>query len=468
MKNLRTLSTRAAIIRGNLAVNHPTSVRAHLAALANHLARRRNALLDAWRLAIDVDPELNSAAKSTRSQFVDHIPDVLDAFEDRLRADGPLQKLEARNDERESAAEHGTHRWQQGYQLTETMREWGHLHLCLLAELERYCKQHLSVDSDVPAIARRELARLASEGVCASAARYAQLQQSEAASRLYDLESAIGELKALEMERAESLRQAAHDLRGSAHVIASASAVLNREGLPDIKRNQVSAALSAASTSLNKLLSDLLDQARLEAGQEQRNVKPFDAARLIKDFCESTRPLTADRNLFLKCEGPPELLVEGDAIKVQRILQNLVLNALKVTQSGGILITWDPGEQGSDAKQWALCVQDTGPGFRSPATPIRRVLRDATDAARDIEEHSNSAVDDAASRSADPAPTLTSQSPPSPGGRFPPGEGIGLSIVKRLCELLDASIEVQSAIGQGTTFRVVFPRNYPESGIVRD
>jgi signal transduction histidine kinase len=42
----------------------------------------------------------------------------------------------------------------------------------------------------------------------------------------------------------------------------------------------------------------------------------------------------------------------------------------------------------------------------------------------------------------------------------PSGEGIGLSIVKRLCELLDASIEIQSADGQGTTFRVIFPRRY--------
>src|SRR5262245_30248606 len=175
-------------------------MRAQLAALASHLARRRDAILDAWRVAIDLDPELNTAAKSTRSQFVDHIPDVLDAFEHRLRAQDPEEKADARTDQRESAAEHGMNRWQQGYQLTETMREWGHLHLCLLAELERYCKQHLGAESEVPAVARRELARLASDGVCASAARYAQLQQSEAASRLYDLESALGELKALEMD----------------------------------------------------------------------------------------------------------------------------------------------------------------------------------------------------------------------------------------------------------------------------
>lgn len=431
---------------------------AQLAALAEYFARRRDAILAAWRLAIDLDSELNTGAKSTRSQFVDHIPDVLDAFEDRLRAQDPKDKAEARADQKEWAAEHGMQRWQQGYHLTETMREWGHLHLCLLAELERYCRQHLGIESEAPAIARRELARLASDGVCASAARYAQLQQSEAASRLYDLESALGELKALEMERAESWRQAAHDLRGNAHVIASASAVLNRDGVSDAKRVQISTALSAASTSLNRLLSDLLDQARLEAGHERRKPQDFDAAKLIKEFCETARTLAADRNLFLKCEGPAELIVEGDATKVQRILQNLLFNALKVTQSGGIRVTWEAGETAADANQWALCIQDTGPGFRSAATPLKRELKEATEAAQDAEHHD---ARDPASLASDPAPTLASESE-SRDQRLPRGEGIGLSIVKRLCELLDASIELQSASGQGTTFRVIFPRRYSD------
>jgi signal transduction histidine kinase len=440
-------------------VNQSDGPLAQLTALADHFAQRRDAILAAWRLAIDLDPELSTAAKSTRSQFVDHIPDVLDAFENRLRAQRPEHKADARDDQKQWAAEHGMQRWQQGYQLTETMREWGHLHLCLLTELERYCKQHLRIESEAAAIARQELARLASEGVCASAARYAQLHQTEAASRLYDLESALGELKALEMERAESWRQAAHDLRGNAHVIASASAVLNRQGVSEAKRAQISTALSMASTSLNKLLSDLLDQARLEAGHERRNLKEFDAARLIKEFCETARTLAADRNLFMKCEGPAELVVEGDAAKVLRILQNLVFNALKVTQSGGIRVTWEPGATPADANQWALCVQDTGPGFESAATPLEKVLKEATEAAQDVELHADTG--DSVSLASDPPPTLASESELGEQ-RLPRGEGIGLSIVKRLCELLDASMELQSASGQGTTFRVIFPRRYGE------
>jgi signal transduction histidine kinase len=143
-----------------------------------------------------------------------------------------------------------------------------------------------------------------------------------------------------------------------------------------------------------------------------------------------------------------------------RILQNLVLNALKVTQSGGVRVTWEAGEEAADSNQWALCVQDTGPGFKSAATPIKTMLKDATEAARDAEESAD--AEEPALLTADPAPTLTSESS-ARGQRVPRGEGIGLSIVKRLCELLDASIELQSSPGQGTTFRVVFPRAYPQA-----
>jgi signal transduction histidine kinase len=440
---------------GNL-VGNPIRTRAQLRALADHLARRRDALLEAWRLATDLDPEVSSAANSSHSQFVDHIPAVLDAFESRLRVQDPEEKAEARAEQREWAAEHGTHRWQQGYRLSETMREWGHLHMCLLAELERYGVQHSELESEVLQIARRELVRLANDGVCASAARYAELQQSEAASRLYDLETALETLRSIEFERAESWRQAAHDLRGSAHVIANASAVLNRENLPDAKRRQMSQTLTAAATGLNALLSDLLDHARLEAGHERRNIRDFDVATSIKEFCETARPIAAERNLFLKCEGPATLSVQGDEIKVQRILQNLVFNALKATQSGGVRVTWEASES-AQANQWALCIQDTGPGFSEDELPIRQELKDATVRVQEAEGERVNRSDE--SLQASPPETLTSRSANQPRSKV--GEGIGLSIVKRLCELLDASIELQSAKGQGTTFRVIFPVRYP-------
>jgi signal transduction histidine kinase len=441
-------------------MNHTQQNIDGLKALAAYLAQRREAVLSAWRHAVDLDPGLTTASTITRAQFIDHIPAVLDAFEHRLSAQDPADRAQAREEQKESAAEHGLHRWQQGYNQPETMCEWGHLHLCLLHELESYAALQAGLEPSVMQVARRELVRLCSDGVCASAARYAHLQQSEAASRVRDLEAALGQLRRLELERAEAWRGAAHDLRGSAHVIANASAVLNRDGVPDQKRTQFSEVLRIGVESLNKLLTDLMDQARLEAGHELRHVTQFDVASLLNEFCDGARPLAGQRNLFLKAEGPSTLMVEGDSAKIQRIVQNFVLNALHVTQHGGIKVTWAAGDN-ERRPQWALCVQDTGPGFGGgSATPLERVLKRATAEAHEVEERNLSPTQ--TSLQTETAPTLASRSSPLAGG-LPAGEGIGLSIVKRLCELLDASLELETSEGEGTTFRVIFPRRYGEA-----
>jgi signal transduction histidine kinase len=200
-----------------------------------------------------------------------------------------------------------------------------------------------------------------------------------------------------------------------------------------------------------------MDQARLEAGHERRQITHFDVSYLLKEFCDTTRPLAAEKGLFLVAKGAVPLMVDGDPAKIQRIVQNLVLNALKVTERGGIKVTWEAGED-ERRPQWMLCVQDTGPGFkRGSATPLERVLKRATDEAHEVEQRNVAPSE--ASPNADSAPTLASQTTTS-RIQVPAGEGIGLSIVKRLCEMLDASLELESSEGEGTTFRIVFPRGY--------
>ena len=431
--------------------------------LADHLQGARARILQCWQDAVAQDAQLTTASTISRTQFNDHIPQLLEAFEHRLRANNLSEKLEAREEQRESASEHGLHRWQQGYGQRETMREWGHLHLCVLAELERFSRERPLLDAAVMPAARTALVQLCADGVCESAARYARLQQAEAASRVRDLERGLEDLKELERERAEVWREAAHDLRGTVHVINSASNLLTRETVPDPARTHLSQALRRNVASLQELLGDLMDLARLEAGQEQRKIAPFDAAQLLKEFCDSTQNVAIERNLFLKAEGPATLPVQGDAIKVRRIVQNLVLNALKVTKRGGILVTWEKHEI-PGTKQWILCVQDTGPGFdRAHVAPLARVIKQATAIAHDIEVTAALAGDGAVS--ADPAPTLASRSAPT-SSSIPAGEGIGLSIVKRLCELLDASIELQTAADSGSTFRVLLPYHYDDAARV--
>jgi signal transduction histidine kinase len=436
------------------------SAREQIDAVAAHLAARREALLQRWREAADGDPELTSASALSRAQFFDHIPEVLDAFERTLRARYREERAEAAEDQREGAAGHGMHRWQQGYRQREAMREWRHLHLCLVDELEAFSVAHPETVTEAMAAARRALAQLCSDGVCESADQYQLLQRSEAAGRVRDLMQALDALETLEARRAESVRRAALDLRGSLDAVEYATVALDGQTADDDARAHSLATLQHGVAAMTALLNDLISLARLEAGHERRTDEPFDAAVLLGELCMAMQPLAAERGLALVAEGPATLAVEGDRVKTYRIAQNLIVNALKSTERGGVRVTWerdstDPGWR------WVLSVQDTGPGLQARSSaPLARALKAATDDAQAVGEKAESNGEPSAE--AEPAPLLRSQS----GRRAedePAGEGIGLAIVKRLCELLDASLELHTEAGKGTTFRVLFPRQSPRT-----
>jgi signal transduction histidine kinase len=427
-------------------------------AVAGHFAVRRDALLERWREAADADPQLATASALSRAQFLDHIPEVLEAFEQRLRARDVAARADAAADERDGAAGHGRHRWQQGYQQREVMREWHHLQLVLVDELERFTAARPDTDPAALARARRALAELCGEGVCESADQYANLQRAEAAARVRDLERAFAELDALGTRRAEAWREAAHDLRGTLGVVKNATAVLNHDAAPPDTRAQSLARLQRAVGSMHALLNDLIDLARLEAGHERRTVEPFDVARVLTELCDAMRPLAEERGLALAATGPDTLPVEGDSVKTYRIAQNLITNAVKYTERGRIAVTWeaDPEEP---AARWVLVVQDTGPGLKSAAAaPLARALKAVTEDAQAVGEQA--AASGEPSVEAEPPPLLASESA-ARAVHEASGEGIGLAIVKRLCELLDAQIELHTEPGKGTTFRVIFPRREP-------
>jgi signal transduction histidine kinase len=431
-----------------------TQSSAELKALASHLAARREAILERWLKAVEGDPELASHSFLSRSQFYDHIPAVLDAFERELRAEKRSETAAAEREQKEGASDHGLHRWQFGYNQSEVIREWGHLHLCLVDELENYASAHRDPRDSVMSDARRALALLCSNGVNESVTRYARVRQMEAAGRVHDLERALAQLNLLERQRAETWREAAHDLRGNVGVVKNLVDILNRESALQSVRNEDVVMLQKSIASLYTLLDDLLTLSRVEAGQEQRKVESFDAASLLMELCTATKALASERGLFLETHGPATLFVQGDAVKVRRIAQNLILNALKYTENGGVRVTWAEHENEGLAR-WTLCIQDTGSGFQTGSvTPLARALKEATEEERAVEI----AAGDTGEMAARNEPGLVSQSMRKPG--YESGEGIGLSIVKRLCELLEASVEVESEPGKGSTFRVIFPRIY--------
>ena len=108
-------------------------------------------------------------------------------------------------------------------------------------------------------------------------------------------------------------------------------------------------------------------------------------------------------------------------------------------------------------ENWWLMVKDTGSGLAAgSAAPMAVGLQEATASARESDEKTAASEGDT-SQVLTPAGNDTAPVSPDHSQH---GEGIGLSIVKRLCELLDASLEMVSSAETGTTFRVVLPRSY--------
>ncbi|HVS29875.1 MAG TPA: HAMP domain-containing sensor histidine kinase [Thermoanaerobaculia bacterium] len=431
--------------------------REQLSALAAELLSRRDVILEAWRAYGDVVPGQNVGASLSRTQFIDHIPAVLDSLSHTLQAWPELPGAVAAQEEADKVADHGMQRWQQGYSLSEVLREWGYLQMCVAAELERYATEHPALEPSVMPNARRIWAQLCAEGVTASATQYSRLQQTASAGHVTALEQALAALHAMERSRAEAWRTAAHDLRGSVTVVKGA-ATLNASGasLPELVRAEVAEMLSKGVSSLNEMLNDLLSLARLEAGHEQRNVTSFDAAVLLRDFCTASQAAATDRGLFLKMDGPSTLPVEGDKPKVLRILQNLLLNAVKYTERGGISVSWGL-DQNRDTTRWTFSVQDTGAGIdQAEAGDFAQELHEATevaDEARDANMDRRRDMEGAVT-----APSASGEEPASDQH----GEGVGLAIVKLLCELLGASLELATKPGHGSTFRVILPCKYDE------
>lgn len=435
------------------------SKRKQFAKVADHFARRRDFILRAWKRKTCADPDQIIGRSLSYRQFLDHIPEMLDAFERKLRVypekpDVRTAKLDSTREE-----QHGLHRWQQGYRMEELVRECGLLQHCIFDELDRMSAKHPKISRAVYSDAQRLFLTLVNDTIKESAAQYQRMQQAEAAGHLGDLRSALDAGQEFERLRTSLFHQVVHDLGNDIAGVHISAQLLEQPIMADEKRCEFIVLLNRGLENLTFMLGELMDLARLEAGLEKRKLACFDAAGLIHERCEVNEALARESHLYLEVEGPTKLQVEGDAGKVGRILQNLLTNSLKYTTQGGISVSWD-GNQDT----WWFIVKDTGPGLLTSANAsFVSGLHEATASAKSADDNADDNADGASSSADESSEVLA---PPDgadtaeDSAPAPSGEGIGLSIVKRICELLEASLEIASSDKSGTTFRVVFPMQY--------
>ncbi|MEX2606805.1 MAG: sensor histidine kinase [Kiritimatiellia bacterium] len=432
------------------------SKRKQFGAVADHLAERRDPILRAWKRKTCADPDQVIARSLSHRQFLDHIPEMLDAFERKLRV--YPEKPDVRTDKLDSTREeeHGLHRWQQGYRMEELVTECGLLQNCIFDELDRITAKHPEIGHAVHSDAQRLFLTLIIDTIKESAAQYHRMQQAEAAGHMGDLRSALDTSREFERLRTSLFHQVVHDLGNDIAGVHISAKLLEQPVMADAERTEFVDLLNRGLENLTFMLGELMDLARLEAGLDKRKLAGFDAAALIKERCEVNQSLARESNLYLEVEGPPKLKVHGDAGKVGRILQNLLTNSLKYTTRGGISVSWDVNED-----TWWFIVKDTGPGLlSSDNASFVSGLHEATASAKSADENSDGTSSGAGETSQVLAPPDGADTAEGAAVTAPTGEGIGLSIVKRLCELLEASLEIASSDESGTTFRVVFPVKY--------
>ena len=260
-------------------------------------------------------------------------------------------------------------------------------------------------------------------------------------------------MRELEKRRADLWQQAAHDLRGNLGVVSNVAQGLSLRDLPGDRRDEFVALLSNNVSALRRLLDDVTVLARLQAGQEERRVAPFDAAEVL---APPVRRRAAARRRQEACRSGPSarttLQVEGDAIKVRRIAQNLLLNALKYTRAGGVVLAWG----------------DAAPGDCAPLEPQRAGQRAGLPfrAGRADRQCAQSGrrrrADRAAAHPMPPSPRRATTTPGRSTSRRAKVSAWRSSSACATCSTPSSSSRPWSS--KGTTVRVLLPRRYATPG----
>ncbi len=160
--------------------------------------------------------------------------------------------------------------------------------------------------------------------------------------------------------KSEFLANMSHEIRTPLNGVVAMAEVLTTRDLPERDRELVDIIRSSGVT-LERLLSDILDVARIEAGQVAIDSTPFDLEQVTRDVAVLWAPLALGKGVELRLDYDPTLprRVIGDAVRLRQVLTNLISNALKFTQEGAVTLEAVQGE----GESVRFTVTDTGIGF---------------------------------------------------------------------------------------------------------
>lgn len=240
--------------------------------------------------------------------------------------------------------------------------------------------------------------------------------QSEALAERLDL--ALNEQRLSFEARSRFLAAASHDLKQPVQALTLLVSVLKRTGSEE-RRQQVVAEIGQATASIDAMFSSLMDMARIDAGSLVANNKPVDLLALLRTVLTAYPQRCSLKGLRFSLEASGTPVVMADPLLLQRVVSNLLENALKFTEHGSIAVVVSPYRSGMD-----IGIADTGIGIPPEELPRLYDAFVRGQAAQDLGV---------------------------------PGLGLGLAIARHMCELMGGELTLRSRLGEGTTATVWLP-----------
>lgn len=254
--------------------------------------------------------------------------------------------------------------------------------------------------------------------------------ERKVAERTADLEAARERAEAADRIKSAFLATMSHELRTPLNSIIGFTGIILQglAGPLNPEQGKQLGMVRSSARHLLDLINDVLDISKIEAGQLEVRPAPFDLRASVEHVAASVRPLAAQKGLSLDVVVSPALeSIASDRRRVEQVLLNLLNNAIKFTQRGGVTLTADVVEGAADGTGSCVRVRVSDTGIGMKADDLATLFQPFRQLDAGL-------------------------------GREHEGTGLGLAICRRLLELLGGSVTVESERGRGSVFTVSLPR----------
>lgn len=225
--------------------------------------------------------------------------------------------------------------------------------------------------------------------------------------------------------KSEFLANMSHEIRTPLNGVIGLTQALAKTDL-DYRQREMLDLIQSSGHTLQTLLSDILDLARVESGRLEIANEPFDLGRAIREAAQLYREPAAEKGLqfFVEVDEAATGWVWGDVVRLKQVLTNLVSNAVKFTSNGFVSLTATTGQDKAGSQLLRFTVEDTGVGFDAAAKARLFTRFEQADG------------------------TITR--------RFG-GTGLGLAICRQLADMMGGSLDCESEPGGGSAFILTLP-----------